>query len=160
MSKDIKIEYIWTEELAIKSSRLLYEDELKHSNKKYIGWFFIALAQFGVVGALKHNAYGMLFIASVGLLYWYAVRWSLRKFFIKNTFKKSPFANKTIKILATKTAIVIDGNELPYQNIKETKQIPDGLIINYIGNAIFIPNSGFSSADDRALFKTYLKNNK
>ena len=47
----INIHYLWDKELALKSAYDIYEYELKNSNKKFIGWLFIALAQFGVVGA-------------------------------------------------------------------------------------------------------------
>ena len=95
----IKIKYIWSKELALSSARALYEYEFKNSRKRFIGWFFIALVQFGVVGALKHNSYGFLTLGTIGLVYWYGLRWPLRKYFIEKTFEKSPLANSNIDLL-------------------------------------------------------------
>ena len=126
----------------------------KNSNKKYIGWFFVALLQFGVVGALKHNSYGFLILSTIGLTYWYGFRWRIREYFIKKTFDKSQLANKQIELLATDDSIVShDGNEqIPYSDIKEYKRIDDAIIIYHKIGTLYIPNSSFISYDEKEAF--------
>jgi len=50
MSKVVEINFNWSQELALKASKLYYDYDMKNSNKRYIGWFFVALVQFGIVG--------------------------------------------------------------------------------------------------------------
>ena len=159
MSKPIKISYLWDKNLAIQSSKDIYEYELKNSNKRYIGWFFIALSQFGVVSALKHNAYGLLVISTILLIYWYMLRWPIRNFFINRSFNKSNFANKKIELEATKEAILSDKKvQIPYDSIKKFIQLDNAIVIYHTLGTIYLPNSAFESSKDRTAFKSYIKN--
>ena len=154
----ITIKYTWDERLAITSAKEIYEYELKNSNKKYIGWLFVALAQFGVVGALKHNAYGLLVISSLGILYWYGFRWDIRKFFISKSFKKSPFKDKVIQLEADEKGIFTDGKELLlYKDIIKSEQLENAIVIYHKLGTTYIPNNAFESKSKRVIFKKYLK---
>ena len=153
----ININYTWDRKLALNSSFDIYKYELKNSNKKFIGWFFIALAQFGVVGALKHNAYGFLVVASIGLIYWYGLRWSLRKYFINRTFIKSPLANQNIQLEATNEAILSDGKtQILYNTIIKFIQLDNAIIIYHNLGTIYLPNNSFKTKKDRIDFIKYL----
>jgi len=153
--KDINIKYFWDEKLTIQSSLDIYEYELKISNKKFIGWFFIALAQFGVVGALKHNAYGLLIIATIGILYWYGLRWPLRKFFILRSFKKSALANTDIMLTAKQDGIYIDNQlQIAYDSIIKSVQLTNAIVIYHTLGTIYIPNNSFENAKERKRFSS------
>jgi len=145
-SKDKIINFIWSEKFALDSAKALYDYELQHSNKKYIGWFFVALAQFGVVGALKHNVYGFLVVATIGLVYWYILRWPLRAWFIKKSFKKSPFANKNITF-TIKTDGIYKDDKLQIQNkdIYDTIKLDDFTIIYHKFGTTLFPNKDILS---------------
>ena len=96
MSKQVEASFVWSESVALRSSELFYKYEFRHSYRRYLGWLFIAMAQFGVVGALKHDAYGMLIVSSFLLLYWYGVRWQLRKRLVLSQFSGSPWLTKVL----------------------------------------------------------------
>jgi hypothetical protein len=158
MFNNIKISYVWDRELALKSAQDIYEYELKNSNKKYIGWFFVALLQFGVVGALKHNAYGFLVISTITLAYWYGFRWPMRKYFINKTFDKSLLANKKIELEATTEAILSNGEiQILYTNIKRYIQLENAIVIYHNLGTIYLPNNAFESTGARKQFKSYLE---
>ena len=159
MSKNIEIKYKWTKQLALTSAYDIYIYELKNSNKKFIGWFFIAMLQFGVVGAFKHNSYGFLILATIGLTYWYGLRWPLRKYFINKTFDKSPLANKQIDLIAKENGIYFNDNlEVSYLNISKFIQLDNAIVIYHNQGTIYIPNNSFKNKEDRDIFKNYLKN--
>ena len=151
----ININYIWDKKLALNSAYDIYNYELKNSNKKYIGWFFIAMLQFGVVGALKHNVYGFLVIATIGIVYWYGLRWTLRKYFINKTFKKSPLANKQINLIAKDDGIYLDDQlQFNYKSIKKVAILDNAIVIYHNLGTIYLPNSAFNSKKERDKFKT------
>jgi len=157
MSKSIKISYLWDKAFAIESSYNLYEYELKKSNKKYIGWFFVILSQFGVVGALKHNAYGFLVVASFGILYWYGLRWQLRKYFIIRSFDKSTLANTMILLEATTDGLYNNSKiQLLYKDILNIEQLENAIIIYHNLGTIYIPYKAFNNTKDRKLFLSYI----
>jgi hypothetical protein len=158
----IQIEYVWDKNIALKSAQEIYEYELKNSNKKFIGWLFIGLAQFGVVGALKHNAYGFLVIATVALTYWYALRWPLRKYFINKTFDKSPLADKNIKLEIQKDGLYSnDQIQISYDNIKRFVKLDNAIVIYHNMGTIYLPDNGFQSNNDKNQFiKILEKSNK
>lgn len=145
----INIKYIWNEKLAIKAAQDIYEYELKKSNKRYIGWFFVALTQFAIVGALKHDAFGLLFVSTFLMIYWYILRWPIRKYFIKRTFIKSPFANKTITLQIKKDGIYKEElSQVSKNNIKDIIKLEDGIIIYYNGGNLYFPNEAFKDKRD------------
>ena len=146
----ININYYWDEALAIKSAKELYDYEFKSSKKRFIGWFFIGLVQFGVVGALKHNAYGFLVLGTIGVVYWYSIRWPLREYFIKKTFHKSPLANTTINLIAKEDGIY-KGEDLQISkdHIKDVVKLENGIVVYYMGGNLYFPNKAFKDSDDK-----------
>ena len=153
----INIEYKWDQNLAIKSSKDIYEYELQNSKKKYIGWLFIALVQFGVVGALKHQVYGLLMISTFLIFYWYGFRWPLREFFIKRTFSKSPLANNTIQLQAKKDGIYKDNKlQISYKDIKNIIQLKDAILIYHKFGTLYFPNYAFNSKNELKKFINFI----
>ncbi len=150
----IEIKYVLDEKTAIKSAYDIYRYELKNSNKKFIGLFFIALMQFGVVGALKHNVYGFLVISTIGVLYWYVFRWPLRRFFIKRSFYKSDLANQTINLVAKDDGIYKgDAIQVEYKNIYKVEQLEDAIVLYHNLGTTYIPNKAFKNSEQRGKFK-------
>jgi hypothetical protein len=158
MSKqNIQINYLWNAKIALDSSHELYQYEFKHSRKRFIGWFFIALVQFGVVGALKHNAYGFLTLGTIGVTYWYGFRWNIRKYFILRSFNKSPLANTKIILEATKDGLYKNEKiQLFYKDISKSEQLNNAIVIYHASGVIYIPNQAFQTSKERTIFKSYL----
>ncbi len=157
MSKNIELSYIWDRDTYLKASKLAYDYELKRSNKKYIGWLFIALTQFGVVAAMQKGSIGLLLISTILVLYWYYLRWPLRERFIKKSFKKLPNADMRYVIKILNDNFYINDKEIEWEKISEVLALEDGVFV-YLGNdSIFVPNSAFKKIEDRNDFLTILK---
>jgi hypothetical protein len=157
----ITIKYKWDEDMAVNSSADIYDYELQNSKKKYIGWFFVALVQFSVVGALKHQVYGLLIISTFLILYWYGLRWPIRKYFIKKTFSKSSLANSTIELQAQKDGIYKDDElQISYDNIEDVIKLDNAVLIYHHAQTLYFPNSAFSSSDKINKFINLVKNSK
>ena len=152
ISKEITIKYSWDEESFLSASKIAYEYGLKHSLKRYLGWLFIILAQFGVVAALKKGAFGLLFISTILLIYWYFLRWPLRAIFIKRSFKKSNLANKEFVAKITKDYLEINSIKIKWSEIKEVVSIKTGYLIELSNQLLFLPKSAFKEKEAKEQF--------
>jgi Zn-dependent protease with chaperone function len=159
MSKTIELKFKYDKDFFINITKKVYDYEMKHSNKKYVGWFFIAITQFGVVSALKHNAYGLLFISTFFLFYWYLLRWQVRKYLAIRWFEKMPIKDKQIDVKIDDEGITSNlyNQKLPFSNIVFYKNTEDGVLFFHDGVASFFPKEVFKSAEDYDLFLKYLK---
>jgi len=149
MSKTIEAKFVWSEVVALLSSELFYKYEFRHSYRRYVGWLFIAMAQFGVVGALKHDAYGMLVLSSFLLVYWYAVRWQLRRRLALRLFKSSPQSNREITTVFDDVGLEIEGKKVPWSDVVKVVEKGEGFLFYTQEQSSFFPKEAFSSSDDR-----------
>ena len=148
MSKSIQITLDWNEEEALKASKLFYDYDMRHSLKRYIGWFFIALMQFGIVAALKYNAYGLLVISSFLVLYWYYGRWYLRSRLIRKYYRKKGLQNSTLHIRCDKEGIFIENIPIRWEDIYAVIDTKSALLLNTQKEPLYIPYSAFDDMDD------------
>jgi len=156
-SKHIKIHYTWSKEVFVSASKATYEFELKHSPKRFLGWFFIALTQFGVVGALKKDAYGLLLISSILVIYWYLLRWPIRRFIISKTFESSQSKDHEFNMLANKDGIEVDNTLIQWSKITEIIALENAFLLYYGTSFLFIPKSAFSSNEEKDNFSHLAK---
>jgi len=159
MSKTIEISYTWDKETFLQASRATYEFELRHSPKRFFGWVFIAMTQFGVVGALKKDAYALLIIATVLVIYWYALRWPLRKFMISQTFENLENKNHKFVMSADEQGIIIDGTLLSWSELTEVVSMPNGFLVFHSGSFFYIPKSAFLDGESKDKFSHLAKDN-
>ena len=159
MSKSIKINYIWSKELFLEASKATYEFELRHSPKRFLGWFFIAMTQFGVVGALKKDAYGLLLISTFLVVYWYFFRWRIRKFIITKTYESSHEKDTQFSMLAKKNGLEVNGSLLTWNDITEAVSLEDGFLLYYGETFLYIPKLAFVSIEEKDLFSHLAKDN-
>ncbi len=129
------------EDLYLKGAKEIYDIRYKKSAKRYIGWFFIALLQIGFVATLKGRGFVLFAFSCILVIYWYFLRWPLRRYFIKSSLKRSPFIDKEIEITLTKNGLSIDKNIIPYENIKDIISTQDGYIIDIKDLFLYIPKS-------------------
>jgi len=158
MSKSIEINYIWSKEVFISASEATYNFELKHSPKRFLGWFFIALSQFGVVGALKKDAYALLLISTILVIYWYALRWPIRRFMIARTYEVSSNKNHVFKMIAGQNGIEVDGTLISWSEIREVISVESAFLLYYGSSFLYIPKSAFVSDDEKDSFSHLAKN--
>lgn len=157
MSRTIELQYIWDLPLALKASQRFYQFEFKHSYRRYLGWFFIALAQFGVVGALKHDSYGILILSTLFLAYWYLLRWEIRKVMVRKHFKGSAHSNQKVRVHIDANGIESNTQQVSWSDIIKVIEVEEGFLIYTLEQSLFIPKKDFASGSDRNDFRELLR---
>jgi len=161
MSEPIQTSYVWDRENVQRLFEESYNYQFNHSAKRYIGWFLIALMQFGVVFALKKGAFELLLFSTIVLLYWYYGKKMIAKRRAMKSFESSPFKNKTIKIEVDDDRFVIksQGGEIvwSWDEVDEVVVLGDDIMIYKYPHFHYIPSSAFSSIEDRSRFKKMAK---
>ncbi|WP_457750204.1 hypothetical protein [Sulfurimonas sp.] len=152
MSEKISVNFIWNKELALQTSKLLYDYDMRHSAKRYIGWFFVALVQFGIVGALKHESYGILYISTFLVFYWYYGRWYLRKRVLLNYYKKNMPNNVEVHFIIDNQGLHKEKNLISWDEITKIVRLEKGMLIQTLKETLFFQNSAFASAEDKKQF--------
>jgi len=141
----------WDEDIFLEGAKAYYDYSLKHSKKRVLGWIFIALLQFGIVMLLKQGTYGMVLLGSILTLYWYFLRWPIRRLLLKMAFKKSPLANKEMNIDINKNGLLIDNQELPFEKIKDFIKGNKGYLLLIDKGFIYLPFNKLSK-DEKDIF--------
>ena len=160
MSKPIKISYIWNKENLEKLFEASYKYQFEHSHRRYIGWFFIALLQYGIVVALKKEAFAILLFTSIVLFYWYyGKKWIAQKRAIKS-FKQSEFKDKEIKLTVNEDGFEVIApkkEHWSWDKIDEIVSLGDDIMLYKHPNFHYIPSSGFKSFEEKSQFKSMAK---
>ncbi len=159
-SKPIKVNYIWNEENIDKLFEASYRYQFEHSSKRYIGWLIIAMMQFGVVAALKKGAFELLLFSTILIIYWYYGKKMIAKKRAKQSFEKSNFKNKIIKMTIDKQGFKITSpyqEEWHWDQIDEIISLQDDIMIYKYPNFHYIPSNGFESIDEKSRFKSLAK---
>lgn len=157
ISEPITISYLWNRDNFEKSYEKAYAHHYRHSARRYIGWFFIALAQFGVVAALKEGRVGMLIFATVMLLYWYVLKPRLLKRRAIRAFESSPLKDRVIRLRVSEEGIEQEGEKISWDEVDGVEDLQGDLILYYGGKNFYIPRSGFDSPEAVSAFKRLAK---
>ncbi len=156
MSK-IEISYIWDEKNFQRLFNEAYNYQFKNSPRRYIGWLFIAMAQFGVVAALKKGSIALLLFSTILIFYWYFLKKMIVKKRAYREFLKSPLKDKKIKLYVDEDGIEQEGVKLSWEDIKEVIPIEDDILIVAGNKGYYIPSNGFKSIEERNSFKKLAK---
>ncbi|BDY13676.1 YcxB family protein [Hydrogenimonas cancrithermarum] len=156
MSESLKLH--WDEATFLEGARLAYTYQMRHTWRRYAGWVFIALTQFGVVGAVSHGAPGLLLVSTLLLLYWYGLRWPLRKAALRRFFEKSPFAGETLHIVAEEEGLCINQRCVPWPEFKRVLAAKEGYLLDMEDSFLYIPKNRFENSDTREAFSSLLRN--
>ena len=148
ISKSIKINFTWSKELALSASKIYYDWDMKNSRKRYIGWIFIGLVQFGIVGALKHNSYGILTISTFLVAYWYYGRWYLRKNMISKYYDKQNLENTNIIFEVDNNGFKAINTLIDWNDIVKIIKVEDDILVQTITNTLYFQKKSFDSYDD------------
>jgi len=168
MSKPIKISYIWNRENIDKLFEASYKYQFNNSAKRFIGWFFVALLQYGVVVALKKDAYAILLFSTIMLFYWYYGKKWIAKRRAYKSFENSKFKDKKIEIsigndgfsLASFGAEASDSktNEhWSWDEVQEVIVLGDDIMLYKHPHFHYIPSNGFESIEEKSRFKSLVK---
>ncbi len=162
MSKEVKLEFTWSKEVATKSFNELYRYEFNHSLKKYIGWLFVAILQFGVVATLKKGDVSLLIFSTVILSYWYIFKKMIAKRLFLKRFENDPLKDKKISIIADKNGLHFKNQNFSWEwsDIESVEDVKNGLLLIKHPNHYFIPLNAFKSFEDKNDFKMMFKEGK
>jgi len=156
-SEPIKISYIWNRENFLKAFEKSYRYQYKNSIRRYIGWFFIVMAQFGIIGMLKGGSFGMLMLFSILLFYWYiAKKWLIKRRDLKE-FEKSPLKDKEIDLKITQDGIHEGDIFIDWDKIDGVVPMEDDILLYYEDKDFYIPSSAFKSIEDKSRLKELAK---
>jgi hypothetical protein len=157
MSKTIQFSYTWDKKSFLESSYEAYKYEMKHSPKRFLGWIFIAMTQFGVVAAFKGAPIGLLLVSTLLVGYWYFFRWRLRKSMLSKTFDKNPNLSQTYNVAVNDRAIDINGSLIDWSDIKEVVSLKKGFLILSNNSFFFFPKNAFKDIEERNEFASLAK---
>ncbi len=153
----IRISFVWDKENFEKAYEKSYAYQYKHSLRRYFGWFLIALAQFGVVAALKGGTVALLIFSTILLFYWYIVKkWLLHKRAL-TAFEQSPLKDSTITITVDDKGLKQEDRMVLWEEIKGIVPIEDALLLYYKDKSFYIPERAFASLEEKNRFKSIAK---
>ncbi len=157
ISKPIEINYKWDLENFIKAFENAYNYEYKNSIRRYIGWLFIAMAQFGVVAALKGGSIGLLLLSTILIFYWYVAKKYLLKKRALKSFNNSQLKNSIIKLIASADGIEQNSNLISWDRINGIVSVNDDILLYINNKPYYIPSLAFDSLESRVEFKSLAK---
>ena len=137
------IEYIYDSEHVVDSNKEFFDYEMRHTKNRYIGWFFVALTQFAIVAALKYHSFSLLIFSTFALVYWYYLRWQIKKFFLIRGFKDSPLKDTTICVSFDKKALHVNESEISLESINKVKETEVGFLVYLVNSSLFFSKSSF-----------------
>jgi len=161
MSKPIKISYFWDKENIERLFDASYKYQFNNSGRRFIGWFFVALLQYGVVVALKKNAFAILLFSTLMLAYWYYGKKIIARRRAKKSFENSEFKNKTINIDVSNEGFNIKSNEgsiyWSWDEVDEIVALGDDILLYKYPHFHYIPLNAFESIEEKNRFKKMAK---
>ena len=153
----VNISYRWDRENFEKAFSRSYTHQFKNSARRYVGWFFIALAQFGVVAAFKGGSIGLLMLSTILILYWYVIKkWLVHQRAVK-AYENSPLKNSQIKLQITEEGVKQENIFIPWQDIQGLVPIEDDILLYYKEKAFYIPSNAFNSIEEKSALKSLAK---
>ena len=157
MSKEIKVHFTWSRELAIEASKKFYDYDMRHSHKRYLGWLFVALTQFAIVGALKHDSYGLLYLSTFLVAYWYYGRWYVRKLILEKFYDKQNLDNTEAEFTLKEDGLYSHGVLTPWDKVFRVIKFDDGVLLQIESNTLFFKRDSFASYEDMQSFLEMMK---
>ena len=157
MSKTIEIHYTWSKEVALEASKRFYDYDMRNSAKRYVGWFFVALTQFAIVGALKHDSYAMLYLCSFLVGYWYYGRWYIRKIMLEKYYKKIDSSKKEVTFSLKENIFYSENTQIEWDNIFKVIKLEEGILLHTKESTLFFSRDSFHSFEELQAFLQVMK---
>jgi len=157
ISKPVKISYRWDRENFDKAFSNAYTHQYKNSARRYIGWLFVAMAQFGVVAALKGGSIALLMFSTILILYWYVIKkWILKRRALA-AFERSPMKDRNITLDITPEEIKQGDRSVPWEALQGVVPVEDDIMLYDQDRAFYIPSNAFASVEDKNRIKSWAK---
>jgi len=153
----IEIAYVWDRKNFEKAFANAYAHQYKNSARRYIGWLFVAMAQFGVVAALKGGTVGLLMLSTILILYWYGLKkWLVRQRAL-GAFESSALKGKRITLKITQDGIEQGEHRVPWEKIQGVVPVDEDILLYHQDNAFYIPSAAFGSIEQKSALKNLAK---
>ncbi|MCF6172247.1 MAG: hypothetical protein L3J44_00410 [Campylobacteraceae bacterium] len=152
MSKEITLSFRWDKDTYMQAGEYAYDYKMYHTPKKYLGWIFIALLQFGVVGALLKGTLAILLFSTIMIIYWYYLKIRIERWYLVKKFDSEKDANRLLKIFISDKDIDINGKKLLWSEIPLIIASEKGYLLDHISGYIFFPNKAFKKEEDKTNF--------
>ncbi len=159
MSKNITLNFQWSKDTYMEAGEFAYNYKMNHTPKKYMGWLFIALLQFGVVGALLKGTLAMLLFSTILLVYWYYLKKRIEKSILLKKFDKEKDANKILDIVINEEFIAINNKKILWSDIAQIISGERGYLLDHIDGFLFFPGNAFKQEEDKTEFIKFAKKN-
>ncbi|RUM73260.1 MAG: hypothetical protein DSZ10_03530 [Sulfurovum sp.] len=153
-SEPVVISYRWDRENFEKAFENAYTYHYKHSLRRYIGWLFVAMTQFGVVFALKGGRFGLLLFSTILVLYWYVIKKWLVKRRALRAFERSLLKDSTITLVADEEGIVQGEVSVPWEEIRGIVVSDEALMLYLKNKEYYIPENAFGDIESKSRFKS------
>ncbi len=160
MSKPIKVSYLWNRENLENLFEASYKYQFEHSRKRYVGWLFIAMMQFGVVAALKKGAFELLLFSTIMLAYWYYGKKMIAKKRAEKSFETSEFKDQRIEMSIDQEGFTLlspHHEKWSWSEVQEVIALGDDIMLYKYPNFHYIPAKGFESMEEKSRFKSLVK---
>lgn len=157
MSEPLSVEVTWDEATFLEGAKTAYDYDMRHTWRRYMGWFFIALTQFGVVAAVRHGSVGLLLVSTLLVLYWYGLRWPMRKRMLRRYFARMPDAGRRLRLRVTDEGLCVDEGCIGWDRFRRAILSPEGYLLEMGDAFLYIPRRAFGDAETRNAFVGMLK---
>ena len=157
MSEPLSAEVTWDKATFLEGAKTAYDYDMHHTRRRYIGWFFIALTQFGVLAAVRHGSVGLLLVSTLLVLYWYGLRWPIRKRMLGRYFARMPDAGRRLSLRVADEGLRIDKEWIGWDQFRRAILSPKGYLLEMEETFLYIPRRVFDSAKTRNAFVGMLK---
>jgi len=159
MSKEIILNFRWDKDTYMRAGEFAYKYKMYHTPKKYLGWIFIALLQFGVVGALLKGTLAILLFSTIMLIYWYYLKIRIEKYYLSKKFDSEKDANKLLQISIKDNEIDINKKKVLWSEIPLIIASEKGYLLDHISGYIFFPSKAFKQEEDKTSFINIARSN-
>lgn len=150
----IEIRYTWDRENFEKAFERSYTHQFKNSARRYVGWLFVAMAQFGVVAALKGGSIGLLMLSTLLIFYWYVGKKWLVHQRARKAYEASPLKGSQIGLKVTQEGVEQEAHFVPWEEIAGVVPVENDILLYYKDKAFYIPESAFGSLEAKSAFLT------
>ena len=142
----------WDEATFLEGAKLAYDYDMGRGWRRYAGWFFIALTQFGVVAALQRGTVGLLLISTLLAIYWYGLRWPMRHRMLRRFFAREERAQR-LEVTINDQGVCLDDSCLPWEGFARALLTPRGSLLEMGGGTfLYFPKRIFPDDESRNRF--------
>ena len=150
--KIITLSYRWGEEEFITSNRINYRLKMKETGFRYLGYFLVLSAAYGLFISLAHRVYPVLAVSLLLLLYWYVLRWRIQRGRLLRDFRKKAQAVREVRWVIDnegfRGSTDNSTSEFSWDAVRKVVFSEEGFLLYQYPAILFLPRKAFVSDED------------